>query len=307
MSSEYIIYPLVAAFILDSLLGDPRWLPHPIRAFGFAISKTEKWFNSGKNRFLKGMASSILLIAITWAFFFTLEQISKPYPVAFYIISTLFVFYGLANRSLITEAIKVEWRLQKEGLEAAREQLSFIVGRETRQLDKNQIRTAVLETLAENLSDGVVAPIFFYAIGGFPLMLTYKMANTLDSMIGYKNQRYHKYGRFAARFDDFANFVPARITAILMNLATLSWRGFTFIFKYGRKHSSPNAGYPESALAGILNCRFGGPNRYHGKMVEKPYIGLNVREITHSDIIKTTRINSMVCIASIAIVVLLYL
>ncbi|MBN1768581.1 MAG: cobalamin biosynthesis protein, partial [Prolixibacteraceae bacterium] len=108
MSSEYIIYPLVAAFILDSLLGDPRWLPHPIRAFGFAISKTEKWFNSGKNRFLKGMASSILLIAITWAFFFTLEQISKPYPVAFYIISTLFVFYGLANRSLITEAIKVE-------------------------------------------------------------------------------------------------------------------------------------------------------------------------------------------------------
>jgi adenosylcobinamide-phosphate synthase len=307
MDTEYIIYPLLAAFVLDSLLGDPRWLPHPIRAFGFAISKTEKWFNHGKNRILKGMVSSILLIAITWAFFFALQQVLMPYPIAFYIISTLFVFYGLANRSLISEALKVERRLQKEGLEAARKQLSFIVGRETNKLDKNQIRTAVLETLAENLSDGVVAPLFFYAIGGFPLMLSYKMVNTLDSMIGYKSERYHKYGRFAARFDDFANFVPARITAILMNLITLSWRGFTFIIKYGRKHSSPNAGYPEAALAGILNCRFGGPNMYHGKLVEKPFIGLNVREITHRDITKTTRINSMVCIASIAIVVLLYL
>lgn len=307
MNTEYIIYPLLAAFVLDSLLGDPRWLPHPIRAFGFAISKTEKWFNRGENRFLKGMVSSTLLIAITGAIFFTLEQISKPYPVAFYIISTLFAFYGLANRSLISEAMKVERRLQKEGIEAAREQLSFIVGRETRQLDKNQIRTAVLETLAENLSDGVVAPIFFYAIGGFPLMLSYKMVNTLDSMTGYKSERYHKYGRLAARFDDFANFIPARITAILMTLITLSWRGFTYIFKYGRKHSSPNAGYPEAALAGILNCRFGGPNRYHGKLVEKPFIGSHVREITHRDIIKTTRINSMVCIASIAIVVLLHL
>jgi adenosylcobinamide-phosphate synthase len=307
MNSEYIIYPLVAAFILDSLLGDPRWLPHPIRAFGFAISKTEKWFNHGKNRILKGMISSILLIAITWAFFFIIEQISKPYPLGFYIISTLFVFYGLANRSLISEAMNVERRLQKEGLDAARQQLSFIVGRETSQLDKNQIRTAVLETLAENLSDGVVAPLFYYALGGFPLMLSYKMVNTLDSMIGYKSEQYHKFGRFAARFDDFANFVPARITAILMTLVTLSWRGFTFIFKYGRKHSSPNAGYPEAALAGILNCRFGGPNRYHGKLVEKPFIGAQAREIKHRDITKTTRINNMVCIATIAIVVLLYL
>ena len=307
MDNEYIIYPLVAAFILDSLLGDPRWLPHPIRAFGFAIAKTESWFNHGKSLFLKGMISSIILITITWAFFFALQQVSKSYPVAFYIISTLFVFYGLANRSLITEAMKVERRLQKEGLEAARQQLSFIVGRETSKLDKNQIRTAVLETLAENLSDGVVAPLFYSAIGGFPLMLTYKMVNTLDSMIGYKNQRYDKYGRFAARFDDIANFIPARFTAVLMTLITFSWRGFTFIFKYGRKHSSPNAGYPEAALAGILNCRFGGTNKYHGEMVEKPFIGSHVREITHSDIIKTTRINSMVCIASIAILVLLYL
>lgn len=307
MNTEFTIYPLIAAFTLDILLGDPRWLPHPIRAFGYAISKTEKWLNHGKHRIFKGAISSFLLIAVTWAFFFAIQQTAKPYPIAFYIIATLIIFYGLANRSLIIEALKVERCLQKEGLDAARKQLSYIVGRETNKLDKNQIRTAVLETLAENLSDGVIAPLFYYAIGGFPLMMTYKMVNTLDSMIGYKNERYHKFGRFAARFDDFANFFPARITAILMTLVTMSWRGFTFIFKYGRQHSSPNAGYPEAALAGILNCRFGGPNMYHGKLVEKPFIGSHIREITHRDITKTTRINNMVCIASIASIVLLYL
>jgi adenosylcobinamide-phosphate synthase len=186
--------------------------------------------------------------------------------------------------------------LEKNGLEAGREQLSYIVGRETRTLNEQQIRTAVLETLAENLSDGVIAPLFFYALGGVPAMLAYKMANTLDSMIGYKSEKYRNFGWFAARFDDIINFIPARITALLMVVLSFSWRGLAYIFRYGNQHSSPNAGYPEAALAGILNCRFGGPNVYHGTLVEKPYIGKNDREITDRDFYKACFLNFCTCL-----------
>jgi adenosylcobinamide-phosphate synthase len=181
--------------------------------------------------------------------------------------------------------------LKKEGVEAGRKQLSFIVGRDTAALNENQVRTAVLETLAENLNDGVIAPLFFYAVGGVPVMLAYKMANTLDSMIGYKNERYKYFGWFAARLDDGLNYFPARITALLMVMLTFSWRGLKFTFKYGRQHASPNSGYPEAALAGILNCRLGGPNYYSGKLVVKPYIGDNNRTVSDTDVYKACSIN----------------
>jgi len=217
----------------------------------------------------------------------------------FYPVATLMVFYGLANHSLISEGLNVNRKLNREGLNAGRNQLRFIVGRDTSALSENQIRIAILETISENLSDGVVAPLFYYAFGGVPLMLMYKMVNTLDSMIGYKNERFKKFGMFAARMDDVANFVPARITAFLMVLITFSWRGASFVMKFGNKHSSPNSGYPEAALAGILNCRFGGPNVYHGNLVEKPFIGYNDRIITNHDIKKACFINivvSFICI-----------
>jgi len=176
------------------------------------------------------------------------------------------------------------------------------VGRNTRNLNGQQIRKAVLETMDENLSDGVIAPLLFYALGGVQAMMAYKMANTLDSMIGYKSEKYREFGWFAARFDDVINFIPARITALLMVVLSLSPRGLVYIFRFGHKHSSPNAGYPEAALAGILNCRLGGPNVYHGALVEKPYIGNNDRIITIRDFYKTCVLNFSTCLVFVGLI-----
>ena len=272
-------------------MGDPLWLPHPIRWFGKAISSFELRFNSGKNRKLKGAFVTVFLIVTTYLALYYLLEFSKFNKYLYFTLATIFVFYGLANRSLITEALKVEEKLSKEGVEAGRKQVGFIVGRDTSKLSENQIRKAVLETLSENLSDGVIAPLFYYAIGGVPLMFAYKMINTLDSMIGYKNDKFKNFGFFSAKLDDLINFIPARITALLMVIIAFSWRGFVFILKFGNQHSSPNAGYPEAALAGILNCQFGGANRYHGKWIEKPLIGENDRIISKKDIYKTALIN----------------
>ena len=216
-----------------------------------------------------------------------------------FVISSVLVFYGWANHSLIRESILVIRKLNKNVVESARNQLRMIVGRDTKNLSENEIRIAVLETLAENLSDGVITPLFYYFIGGIPAMFAYKMANTLDSMIGYKSEKFIYFGWFAAKTDDIFNFIPARLTAFLMFLVTLNFRGLKFIFKYGRKHSSPNAGYPESALAGILNCRFGGSNIYHGVLVEKPFIGTYQRIITNNDVYKACAINAFYVIVLI--------
>ncbi len=302
-----IIIPLISGFVLDMVLGDPLWLPHPIRLFGNSIFLFEQKLNRNTYIKLKGILTSVVLISITWGFFFLLIQLSKKIEVIYYLLSSVFVFYGLANRSLIQEAIRVNLVLKREGIAAAREKLAFIVGRDTSQLNEQQIRIAILETLAENLSDGVIAPLFFYALGGVPLMMAYKMANTLDSMIGYKNQQYKNFGWFAARLDDILNFIPARLTALLMILVTFNIRGLVFIFKYGRKHSSPNAGYPEAALAGILNCRFGGANIYHGKVVEKPYIGYSNRLITTKDIRRAAQINFLSCLLFLSLLIVFYL
>jgi len=294
-----IIIPLLAGFALDCLIGDPHFLPHPIRLFGNAISAGEAKLNRGKNKKVKGALLASVLILVTY---FVLKwglMVLTVYQNLYLVVSSILVFYGLANRSLIQEALRVVLKLEKEGLEAGRQQLSMIVGRETAALNEDQIRTAVLETLAENLSDGVIAPLFFYFVGGVPAMFAYKMSNTLDSMIGYKNTRYKDFGFFAAKLDDVLNFIPARLTAFLMAAVTLNFRAIKFIFKYGCKHSSPNAGYTEAALAGILNCRFGGPNRYHGKLVEKPFIGENPRPVTKNDVYKACLINMAVTLVFI--------
>lgn len=279
----FIIVPLLVGFLLDCLLGDPRWLPHPIRLFGWLISWFEKRFNSGDNRRLRGALTSVFLVGSTWLILFALFRWLQDFPVVYWVVASVAVFFGLANRSLIIESWRVIRALKTEGLEAGRKQLSFIVGRDTSELNEQQIRTAVLETMAENLSDGVIAPLFFYALGGVPALFAFKMASTLDSMIAYKNERYKAYGWFAARLDDLLNLVPARLTALLMVLVSFSSSGLMHIFRYGYQHASPNAGYPEAALAGILKCRFGGPNVYHGRLVDKPYIGHHEKTIADRD------------------------
>jgi adenosylcobinamide-phosphate synthase len=293
----FLILPLAIGYILDLLLGDPRRLPHPIRAFGWMIAKGETWLNKPPHAFLKGMAMTLFLCAGTFILLsVVLDRLSIFNKALYLTISSIGAFYGLANRQLIIEGKLVYTRLQQQGLEAGRQQLATIVGRDTNALSPSQIKVAVLETMSENLSDAVVAPLFYYALAGLPGMLTYKMINTLDSMIGYRNERYIQFGKFAARLDDVANFIPARLTAVIMALVTASRRSFTYIVRYGHRHKSPNAGYPEAALAGILDTRFGGPNYYQGELVEKPYIGEHNREIQPAEIDKVAAINHKVCL-----------
>jgi len=283
---------LIIAFALDSLLGDPRWMPHLIVLFGKAIASGEKILNKGRNQFLKGLFLVVLLV--TAAFFLTyciLVWLQSVNTILADAVAIILLFYCMANRTLIKEGKAVLDALKVEGLQAGRERLSWIVGRDTNALNEQQIRIATMETLSENLSDGMIAPLFYYFILGVPGAVMYKMINTFDSMIGYKSDRYWEFGKFAAKLDDVANFIPARITAFLMLLVTGKLKKLIFVFQEGRKHSSPNAGYPEAALACILNCRFGGPNYYKGKLVEKPFIGNNPRMLTDEDQITVSYVN----------------
>ncbi|MFI3316861.1 MAG: adenosylcobinamide-phosphate synthase CbiB [Rikenellaceae bacterium] len=287
---------VVAGSLLDTLIGDPYWMPHPIRLFGNMISFMEQRLNKGARRVVKGAFMWFVLCSVVWLFFYFVGGLLIDNQIVYAVWSAIFFFFALSSRCLIEEGLKVERVLQSGDVVAARNQLSMIVGRQTKDLDAHQIRSAVVETLSENLSDGVVAPLFYFAIGGVPLMMLYKMINTLDSMVGYKSDRYLDFGRISAKMDDVANFIPARLTALLMALVSLSCRALVHIFKYAHCHASPNSGYPESALSGILDCRLGGPNSYFGKIVDKPYIGKNSRELTHRDVVRTALINAKVAL-----------
>jgi adenosylcobinamide-phosphate synthase len=284
---------LLMGWLLDLLFGDPAWLPHPIVAFGKWISFWEHRLNHGRRRKLKGALFALFTIAIvfslTWLLINKLLPLIDyaPFPnrggVGEVVLSILLVFFCLAGTTLIREVRAVFLALDRS-LDEGRQQVARIVGRDTSELSAQEVRTAALETLAENLSDGVVAPLFWFALLGVPGMLTYKMINTLDSMIGYRTTRYRDFGCWAARIDDIANYIPARLTALLMVVS--GGKGvslFSFIMKYARCHASPNSGYPEAALAGILNCRFGGSHYYFGELIEKPYIGDNDRQLTTAD------------------------
>jgi adenosylcobinamide-phosphate synthase len=207
-----------------------------------------------------------------------------------WVFDAIVVFYCLAGTTLIREVRAVFVALDRS-LEEGRAQVARIVGRDTSELSAQEVRKAALETLAENLSDGVIAPLFWLMLLGTPGMLAYKMVNTLDSMIGYHTERYLQFGCVAARIDDVANYIPARLTALLMILANGHLGLLRFVWKNGRNHASPNSGYPEAALAGILNCRFGGPHYYFGQLFDKPYIGINDRPLTTDDMKKAVRVN----------------
>lgn len=287
------IYILIVAFVLDFIFGDPKQLPHLIVMFGNSISFGEKKLNKGNYRTLKGACLTILLVSLSFGLPYIIIHYLGfyNYNVVMIIFSVSMLFYCLANKTLVTEGKAVFKILHNKGLEAGRKRLSWIVGRETNKLSEQQIRVATFETMSENLSDGVIAPLFYFLILGIPGAMAYKMINTLDSMIGYKNDRHIEFGKFAAKLDDIVNFIPARITAVLMLLVQFKIKGISFVLNEGKKHSSPNAGYPEAALAYILNCRFGGPNYYHGKLVEKPFIGNNKREIKHHEIKTVSAVN----------------
>lgn len=294
----YILTPilsLITGWSLDKIFGDPPALPHPIVGFGKLIAKGERWLNRGKFRLLKGAVMAITLVLGIYICTYTVLQATQEagWPWLYYLLSSVLVFYCLAGTTLIRE-VRAVFRAVERSTEAGRKQVSRIVGRDTHTLSSQEIRTAALETLAENLSDGVVAPLFWYLLLGVPGMMAYKMVNTLDSMIGYKTERYNLFGRIAARMDDMANYLPARLTALLMVIASGHLQLFHFVRQYGNQHASPNSGYPEAALAGILNCRFGGPHNYFGEEVWKPYIGSNERPLKTEDMRVAVRINRRV-------------
>jgi adenosylcobinamide-phosphate synthase len=293
--------PLIFGWILDAVYGDPEHLPHPVVYFGKAISACEQRYNNGSHRVMKGALIAIGLIVAVFAVTSFVIRVFADSTVLRVAIESVLVFFCLAGKTLAKE-VRMVFLAADQSLEAGRRQVARIVGRDTSQLTDQEVRIAALETLAENLSDGIIAPMFWYLLLGVPGMLAYKMVNTLDSMIGYHTERYLQFGRWAARIDDVANYIPARITAFLMVMVVGRPRLLSFVARYGRKHASPNSGYPEAALAGILNCRFGGPHYYFGELLDKPYIGDNQRNVDSRDMAVAIRVNRRSEVAMIVIV-----
>ncbi len=291
------VFSLLAGWLLDLLLGDPAWLPHPVVGFGKLIAAGEKRWNKGEKRRRKGALLSLFLVlasfGITLALLIGLRHLGEMSGCGIWlerIAEAILIFCCLAGTTLIREVREV-FRAVDRSLEEGRTQVARIVGRDTAHLSAQEIRTAALETLAENLNDGVIAPLFWLALLGVPGMVAYKMINTLDSMIGYRNERYRDFGRFAARLDDAAGWIPARLTAFLMLLVSGRLQRIAWVHENGGKHLSPNSGHPEAALAAILDCRFGGPHNYFGEEVWKPYIGENDRLLTTADMQRAVRVN----------------
>jgi adenosylcobinamide-phosphate synthase len=304
--ADYLIpiLPLLLGWGADLLFGDPVTLPHPIVWFGKLISFCEHHLNQGTYRKLKGALMGIGLVLLVYVVTYWLIRLCGSVHISLKTaLEAILIFYCLAGTTLIREVCEV-FRAVDRSLEEGRVQVGRIVGRDTSELSAQEIRTAALETIAENLSDGVIAPLFWYALLGVPGMMAYKMVNTLDSMVGYHSERYLQFGCIPARVDDVANYIPARLTALLMILVSERLDLWKFVWKYGPQHASPNSGYPESALAGILDCRFGGPHYYFGELFDKPYIGNNPRELTTADMEVSVKVNRRAEMAMVVLVVL---
>ena len=272
---------LIGAFLLDLAVGDPRWLPHPVVLMGKVIAHGERLLRSGNARsdFLLGMVLSLFLIALSAVATLGLVALFNSLPpwLSCTAIAAL-ASATLATRGLLDAVKLIEAPLRAGNLPEARRQLSHIVGRETSCLNQDKVLRAGLESLAESTCDGVVAPLFYLFLGGVPLAMAYKAASTLDSMIGYRTERYLYFGKFAARLDDVLNFVPARLTALFIVGAALALRldplrALRTLWRDHANHLSPNAGYPEAALAGAFGIRLGGPSIYFGNEINKPYLG----------------------------------
>ncbi len=313
-----LLTAIILGFILDLIFGDPRWLPHPICFIGKLISITEKVLRrftgeKPEGLLMGGFMLVVIVLSVTFAVpYFILELAGAYHPALAFLIETFMFYQIFAMRSLKEASMQVCDALKKEDLPEARKMLSWIVGRDTAELSEEEVAKGAVETVAENTSDGVIAPLFFMFIGGAPLAFLYKAVNTMDSMVGYKNDKYLYFGRCAAKLDDIANFIPARISGLLMvaaayflNMdAAASWR----IFKRDRLHHlSPNSAMTESAAAGALGIMLGGGHFYFGKWVPKDTIGDELKKTDAEDIVKMNNLMYMTCILSLLIFSLVYL
>lgn len=305
----YHIFAFIAGFVLDLLIGDPHFIPHPVRLIGSLISFCDKRLNcdAGYNisekklnliKYKRGMLLAFTVIIATFAM--SVIIIVAAYSINLYagiIAEAVMTWQILATKCLRVESMRVYDALRTDGVDAGRRAVSMIVGRDTSVLDAAGVTRAAVETIAENTSDGVIAPMLYTAIGGPVLGFVYKAVNTMDSMLGYKNDKYMYFGRFAARLDDVVNFIPARISAYLMIAAAfIGGRQFDGknayrIFKRDRfNHASPNSAQTESVCAGALRVQLAGDAVYFGKLVKKKYIGDGLREIEYEDIKRANRL-----------------
>jgi adenosylcobinamide-phosphate synthase len=302
------------AYVLDLIVGDPRWIPHPVVFMGKAIGWLEKGrLRQGMTRATKRLAGCVLAAVLVLGTWFLADAVlrltSRVDPRLGLAVSVFLAFTTLATRSLYRETAAVVAHLKRNEIDGARELLAGLVGRDTEGLDDSEICRALVETVAENTSDGIVAPLFYLGIGGPGLALAYKAVNTLDSMVGYRTARYIDFGWASARLDDLANFIPARITALLtVVVATVlrkdGKRAWITARREGRNHESPNAGFPEAAMAGALQVRLGGPSAYFGETQEKPYIGLAGQPLSSHKVMESLRIMMGVSVAMVLAVVL---
>jgi adenosylcobinamide-phosphate synthase len=290
------VIPLLFGFLLDQFLGDPRWLPHPVRWIGRLISVLEnllrKWFPDRLGGILLFILVTGLVGVVSWG---ALEMLAHFHPVVRVGVATIFVYYGLAARSLATETEAVMQFCATEDWQGAQKSLSQIVGRDTLGLTPEEIYRACIETVAENSADGIVAPLFYFALFGPVGMWVYKAINTLDSMVGYRNPRYEKFGWTSARADDLANYIPARLTFMLLSLAAFvtgqkGGQALRTGWRDARKHPSPNAGWPEAAMAGALGVQLGGPSTYEGQVFDKPRLGEAQQPLTLDKVRQAIRI-----------------
>ncbi|SCY85999.1 adenosylcobinamide-phosphate synthase CbiB [Desulfoluna spongiiphila] len=275
--SEWYILP--AAFLLDLLVGDPAFIPHPICWMGNLISKSEEPFRRLKiPTVVSGGLFTLCMVAVAWAVATAIMALASfIHGDLARVVEILMIWFAISTRSLKKAALAVSDALRMGGIEAARVKVGMIVGRDTSELDERGVLKAAVETVAENLVDGVISPLFFAAVGGAPFAMAYKMVNTLDSMVGYRNEKYMAFGKASARVDDVANFIPARLSVFCVAMANYGlarrWKEILrSAWRDGRNHLSPNAGYPEASFAEALEVTMGGPSVYFGKVVDKAYI-----------------------------------
>ena len=292
---------LVMGYILDLIFGDPYWMPHPVRFIGNLISILEKVIRrfmpkTKRGEYIGGIILTVMVVSISMVIPLVIILMAKSINTYLALTVETFMCYQiLATKSLKVESMKVYDELAKNDLPSARKAVSMIVGRDTKDLTFSGVAKAAVETVAENTSDGIIAPMIFIAIGGAPMGFFYKAINTMDSMVGYKNEKYMNFGRFAAKLDDVVNYLPARISAYQMILSSFflryDYKNAFKIYKRDRyNHESPNSAQTESVCAGALDVQLAGNAYYFGKLYEKPTIGDDIREINYDDIKKANRL-----------------